>query len=387
MFRSYFHKVLSRSPKSLVFYDIETSGLDPCFDQILQVAAMRTDWTLADSRSPSEHIHMRARRHPWVVPTPEALLTTGVSPQELERGPSGHRVMFLLHEQLGAWAPALHLAYNGARFDELFLSQSFYRAALPPYLTQMNGSTRADVMRIAQALNALDPANVRAGIHEGRLSFRLGAVCDANDVGIDHENAHDALADVLATVALTRRLAEASPFFFAAALSRADKEAVRKALHAPVALRLRTVRGEPDVVAFCSVCSAPSNANAKLCVDLEFDPDDVLREEEDALATRLQAKDKRFLTVRSNAHEMIFSADEPVIADRLMAILVLNQSVEHPYLPLEALHRRALRIRGDAAFALRLSRAAERVRAAWPAPASPDEALYSRGPLARSDNA
>ena len=32
--------------KTYLFYDIESTGLNPCFDQILQFAAIRTDQAL-----------------------------------------------------------------------------------------------------------------------------------------------------------------------------------------------------------------------------------------------------------------------------------------------------------------------------------------------------
>lgn len=37
---------LARLPSSIVAYDVETSGLSAHHDQILQIAALRTDWNL-----------------------------------------------------------------------------------------------------------------------------------------------------------------------------------------------------------------------------------------------------------------------------------------------------------------------------------------------------
>jgi exodeoxyribonuclease-1 len=52
-----------------VFYDFETTGTDPAFDQPLQFAAILTD----DEFNEVERVDFRCRLSPLVLPSPMAL--------------------------------------------------------------------------------------------------------------------------------------------------------------------------------------------------------------------------------------------------------------------------------------------------------------------------
>ena len=62
-----------------VFYDLETTGISPAWDQPLQFAAIRTD----DSFAEIERINRRCRIVPHIIPSPQALIATGVTPAQL----------------------------------------------------------------------------------------------------------------------------------------------------------------------------------------------------------------------------------------------------------------------------------------------------------------
>jgi exodeoxyribonuclease-1 len=66
-----------------IIYDTETTGTKTSFDQILQFAAILADDDLRELDSFS----VRCRRLPHVVPSPGALLVTGMRPDEIERHP------------------------------------------------------------------------------------------------------------------------------------------------------------------------------------------------------------------------------------------------------------------------------------------------------------
>lgn len=62
-----------------VFYDLETTGISPAYDQPLQFAAIRTD----DDFIEIERINLRCRIAPHIIPSPQALIVTGVTPAQL----------------------------------------------------------------------------------------------------------------------------------------------------------------------------------------------------------------------------------------------------------------------------------------------------------------
>jgi hypothetical protein len=60
---------------AFTFYDVETTGLNKRFDQILQFAALRTDVDLIET----DRFETRSRLMPQVIPSPKALHLTGTS--------------------------------------------------------------------------------------------------------------------------------------------------------------------------------------------------------------------------------------------------------------------------------------------------------------------
>ena len=64
-----------QSFKYYVFYDLETTGMNPAFDQILQFAAVKTDLDLNEI----ERYQYRLELRNDVVPHPAALLVNRLS--------------------------------------------------------------------------------------------------------------------------------------------------------------------------------------------------------------------------------------------------------------------------------------------------------------------
>jgi exodeoxyribonuclease-1 len=64
---------------TFAFYDLETTGLSPTFDQPLQFAAILTDGEFREI----ERVNLRCRIAPHIIPSPWALTVTGVRPAQL----------------------------------------------------------------------------------------------------------------------------------------------------------------------------------------------------------------------------------------------------------------------------------------------------------------
>ena len=60
------------SQTRFVFYDLETTGISPAFDQPLQFAAIVTDLELNEI----ERIDIRCQLSPHILPAPKALAVT-----------------------------------------------------------------------------------------------------------------------------------------------------------------------------------------------------------------------------------------------------------------------------------------------------------------------
>jgi exodeoxyribonuclease I len=90
-----------------VFYDTETTGTDTAFDQILQFAAIHTDFELNEL----ERFEIRCRLLPHIVPAPGAMHVTKVSAARLfDPSLRSHYGMTCrIRDQLLAWSPALFM--------------------------------------------------------------------------------------------------------------------------------------------------------------------------------------------------------------------------------------------------------------------------------------
>ena len=103
--------------------------MDTAFDQILQFGAIRTDHKLREL----ERFDIRCRLLPYVVPSPGALLTTGIGVDQLTDPalPSHYEMVRAIKARLEEWSPALFTGHNSMRFDEHLLRQAFYQTAAP----------------------------------------------------------------------------------------------------------------------------------------------------------------------------------------------------------------------------------------------------------------
>ena len=88
-----------------VFYDLETTGLSPAFDQPLQFAAIRTDENFVEK----ERVNIRCRLAPHILPSPQALVVTCVTPDQLTDPslPSLLEFAQQVAELTARWAPAI----------------------------------------------------------------------------------------------------------------------------------------------------------------------------------------------------------------------------------------------------------------------------------------
>lgn len=263
------------APRSFYFYDLETSGTDPRWDRVMQFAGLRTDAML----NPLDDELMTFVKLPIdVLPNPESAGITGLTPQRVNvEGLEEFEAFDAIERTLSVPGTCV-VGFNNLRFDDEFLRYAFYRHFIDPYAREFReGNSRWDIIDLMRATAALRPDGVRWPEQEGRRSFRLELFTAAN--GIDHGRAHDAMADVRATVAAARLLRDAQPRLFDYYLglrSKVDVLAVLKpgrgqpCVH--VSGRLPRERGGLAIV--LPVAVRPDNPNAVIVIDLcrDFSP-------------------------------------------------------------------------------------------------------------------
>lgn len=259
---------------AFVFYDTETTGLNSAFCQIVQFAAILTD----DDLNEIERVNLRCRLRPHILPSPQAMLITGVGPDELVRPdfPSNYEMAIQLRDLFNRWGSAVFIGHNTIKFDEGFLRQLFYQSLLPVYATNTGGSSRADTLNMARAFAGLHPEEFKVPLNEkGKSVFKLEALASEN--GFGDFQAHDALADVEATLFIAKLMRTIDPTLFEHLVAMGRKAAA-EALSlstAPVFLPV-SENGNIELAPLAGIISDPSQHARTIAVDLRHDPSEVM---------------------------------------------------------------------------------------------------------------
>ncbi|WP_376695306.1 exodeoxyribonuclease I [Wenzhouxiangella sp. EGI_FJ10305] len=209
--------------ETFLWHDFETFGADPRRDRPAQFAARRTDSALNPIGEP-EVFYCRPADD--MLPQPMACLITGITPQTArERGLPENEFaarIFELMRQPGTCS----VGYNNFRFDDEVTRHLFWRNFIDPYEREWaNGNSRFDLIDLMRLARAVRPEGIAWPDYEdGRPSFRLEDLAAAN--GMDTSQAHDALADVNATIAMARLLKENQPKLWDWALGLRSKNRV-----------------------------------------------------------------------------------------------------------------------------------------------------------------
>lgn len=196
---------------SFYFYDLETSGLNPRTDRIMQFAGQRTDLDFHPLGEPQNILVKLAED---TLPSPSAIMVTGITPQAtLADGMSEREFCQYITEEIATPGTTI-VGYNSVRFDDEFMRHTLWRNFYDPYEWQwQDGRSRWDLLDIVRLTRALRPEGIKWPVTEdGYSTNRLELITKLN--GIEHEHAHDALADVVALIEVTKLLKQHQPQMF-----------------------------------------------------------------------------------------------------------------------------------------------------------------------------
>ncbi|WP_028240607.1 exodeoxyribonuclease I [Stutzerimonas azotifigens] len=274
---------------SIFWYDYETTGISPRRDRPLQVAGIRTDEALEEIGEP---LNLYCKPADDVLPHPVACLVTGITPRILtERGLCEAEFMTRLHAQMAV--PGTCVAgYNNLRFDDEMTRYSLYRNFFDPYAREwQGGNSRWDLIDLVRAAYALRPEGLQWPQEEGRVTLKLERLTEAN--GLSHQQAHDALSDVRATIALARLVRQRQPRLFDYLYRLRRKHAVCDELRllepvVHVSGRFSAERHFLSVV--LPLAWHPRNRNALIVCDLAGHTDVLLNEPAEILRERLYTR-------------------------------------------------------------------------------------------------
>ncbi|QIV94318.1 exodeoxyribonuclease I [Allofrancisella frigidaquae] len=211
--------------QTFLFYDLETSGINNSFDQILQFAAVRTDLNFNEV----ERFNFFVKLNPDTTPSPTATITHHISiAQANSQGVSEYQAVRKIHKIINT-PETISIGYNTLGFDDEFLRFAFFKNMLPPYTHQYkNGCFRADLFPIVACYHlffneALEWPETVDKEGDKKVSLKLENLNTVNNL-YSEGRAHDAITDVLVTVELAKKLKKANPKMWQFLLDRFNKQ-------------------------------------------------------------------------------------------------------------------------------------------------------------------
>jgi len=273
------------SPPQLTFYwhDYETFGLDPGVDRPAQFAGVRTDVDFTLITEPNEWYCRIPRDY---LPDAGACLITGITPQKtLLNGIFENEFIENINQQFSQ-AETCVVGYNSIRFDDEFTRFTLYRNFLDPYEREYkNGCSRWDIIDLVRACYALRPEGIKWPMtvdevtEEEKPSFRLELLTKENELA--HDQAHDAMSDVYATIAIAQLIKQKQPKLFDYCFNLRKKANVLKILKIGSQTPLIHVSGMFPASQGCisyvlPIARHPTNKNAVIVVDLNKNIEDLL---------------------------------------------------------------------------------------------------------------
>ena len=260
---------------TLYWHDYETFGLDPQRDRPVQFAGVRTDEEL---KIIGEPLNIFARPTPDCLPHPISSVITGITPQQaLQQGMPEADFIARIHVELSE-PGTCGVGYNSLRFDDEVTRNTLYRNLYDPYGREwQNGNSRWDIIDMVRACRDLRPEGIVWPQREDadRSSFKLEELTVAN--GIGHEQAHDALSDVYATIAIAKLIKDKQPKLYEFCYKLRRKQEVLKQIDLKDMTPILHTSGmygsdHGNTRMVAPIASHPSNKNSVIVFDLSQDP-------------------------------------------------------------------------------------------------------------------
>jgi exodeoxyribonuclease I len=274
---------------SFLWYDLETFGRDPRRTRIAQFAAIRTNEALEEIGDPISLFCQPARD---LLPSPEATLITGITPQQAQRDGLPEAAFFArLHDELSQPGTCA-VGYNSIRFDDEFIRFGLYRNFYDAYEREWrNGNSRWDLLDVMRLMEALRPEGMEwPRRDDGLPSFKLEHLAQAN--GTRTGEAHEALSDVRALIGLARKMRSAQPRLWDYALKSRDKKLAASLLDPIVGLPVLHISGKYPASRHCAALVLPLARHPRIdsrviACDLDVDPAPLLALSPEEIADRL----------------------------------------------------------------------------------------------------
>lgn len=181
--------------QKILFFDLETTGVDPKIHGIHQIAGM-----IEIDGEIKERFNYQVKPFVEKVIEDEALKVAGVTLEKIQKYPSNYDVYNSFVSMLGRYVDKFNkkdkfflAGYNNASFDNPFLRQWFLDNK-DTYFGSWFWSNCIDIMVLATEHLKADRSTM--------FDFKLKTVAEKMGVKVEHDNLHDAMYDIEITRAI-----------------------------------------------------------------------------------------------------------------------------------------------------------------------------------------
>ncbi|MEZ8991363.1 exonuclease domain-containing protein [Vibrio breoganii] len=200
----------SKSFSSLFMYDVETSGLEHAHSQITEFGAISCGMNLEERTRIEELVVPRAD----IIPAVEAYEVTKIDvDDQMQKGITERQLAEKVKSALGKGA--VLAGYNNIAFDNTSIRHLFYRNNISVFEHERFAlNSTLDVLQLVRMCYTYRPGILNFKLKEDGIKpcMKLESMCSAN--GIELTNAHAAMADIFATLELTKIIKQRAPDLF-----------------------------------------------------------------------------------------------------------------------------------------------------------------------------
>ena len=275
---------------SFLFYDYETSGRNEVYDQILQFGAIKTD---SEFRQLGEPIEFFCKLRRDVLPSPGAIRVNQIDINELNsKGLTEFEFAKRVSETLLGDGNQCVVGYNSKNFDNKFTRFLLYRNFFDPYAwSYLNGNSCFDVFDVMSLGYSFDQlSNIQISDESGP-SLRLENLAKWNN--LPHDDAHDAVSDVKATIQLAKLVKERSPKLIEHALRLRNLEIAKRIITTNEKFfHSSSFNGYDNkfLSLHTSLCGHPTIPKSAISWNLKCDPSEILQLSFDEIRKQMYSK-------------------------------------------------------------------------------------------------
>lgn len=274
------------------FYDLETSGFNPRQDRIMQFAGQRTDMDLNAIGEPD---NILIKMTPDILPEPGAVLVHGLTPQRtLKEGITEAEFCKYLTSQVST-PETIIVGYNNIRFDNEFVRFTLWRNFYDAYeWSWKDNCSTWDLLDLVRMTRALRPEGIKWPFAaDGQPTNSLEYISAVNK--LEHVDAHEAMSDVKASIALARLLKQKQPKLFDFLLNIRGKQKVAPLVSSrePVIYTSGRYPSEFNKTTVAVMVAEKKDKSGALMYDLRIDPGEFKDLSASELARRWRAANSR----------------------------------------------------------------------------------------------